>query len=133
MYIFQWQAVAQFDEALRIDSRWCHWNFSLTYSFRPHYGSSVDPDSKINEYEIYFLRVKGGRCIWQTTLPPSCTDCIEIWEPLIPGTLRASPGLQWDCFLQIPLPRISKKRTNLKIKKYSYTSLLLICEIKVSS
>jgi hypothetical protein len=24
-----------------------------------------------------------------TTLPPSCADCLEIWEPQPPGTLRA--------------------------------------------
>jgi hypothetical protein len=23
-------------------SQWCHWNFSLTYSFRPHCGPAVD-------------------------------------------------------------------------------------------
>jgi hypothetical protein len=26
-------------------------------------------------------------------LPPSCADCLEIWEPEPPGTLRACPGL----------------------------------------
>ena len=36
---------------------------------------------------------KGSRCVGLTTLPPSCTDCLEIWEPQIPGTLRACPGL----------------------------------------
>jgi hypothetical protein len=36
---------------------------------------------------------KGGRCVGLTTLPPSCADCLEIWEPQIPGTLRACPGL----------------------------------------
>jgi hypothetical protein len=36
---------------------------------------------------------KGGRCIGLTTLPPSCADCLEIWELQPPGTLRASPGL----------------------------------------
>jgi len=36
---------------------------------------------------------KGGRCIGLTTLPPSCPDCLEIWEPQRPGTLRACPGL----------------------------------------
>ena len=41
---------------------------------------------------------KGGRCVGLTTLPPSCADCLEIWEPQFPGTLRACPGLQWDCF-----------------------------------
>jgi hypothetical protein len=24
-----------------------------------------------------------------TTLPPSCADCLEVWEPQPPGTLRA--------------------------------------------
>jgi len=28
-----------------------------------------------------------------TTLPPSCADCLEIWEPQPPGTLRACPDL----------------------------------------
>ena len=36
---------------------------------------------------------KGGRCIGLTTLLPSCVDCLEIWEPQPPGTLRACPGL----------------------------------------
>jgi hypothetical protein len=36
---------------------------------------------------------KGGRCVWLTTLPPSCADCLEIWEPRPPGALRACPGL----------------------------------------
>jgi hypothetical protein len=41
-------AVAQVAEEFRyepeghgFDSRWCHWNFSLTQSFRPHYGPGV--------------------------------------------------------------------------------------------
>ena len=36
---------------------------------------------------------KGGRCVGLTTLPPSCADCLEIWEPQPPGTLRACRGL----------------------------------------
>ena len=36
---------------------------------------------------------KGGRCVELTILPPSCADCLEIWEPQPPGTLRACPGL----------------------------------------
>jgi len=36
----------------------CHWNFSLTQSFRPHYGPGVDSASKRNEYQEYFLGVK---------------------------------------------------------------------------
>jgi hypothetical protein len=52
-------AVAQLSEALRsklegpeFDSRLCHWNFSLTYCFRPHYDSgfySVSNRTKLQE------------------------------------------------------------------------------------
>jgi hypothetical protein len=35
---------------------------------------------------------KGGRCLGLTTLPPSCADCLAIWEPHPPGTLSACPG-----------------------------------------
>ena len=52
-----------------------------------------------NEYQEYFLGGdKGGRCVGLTTFPPSCASFLEIWEPQPPGTLRACPGLQWDCF-----------------------------------
>jgi len=45
-----------------------------------------------------FAGGKGGWCVGLTTLPPSCADCLEIWDPQPPGTSRACPGLQWDCF-----------------------------------
>ena len=45
------------------DSRWCHWNFSLTESFRLHCGPGVDSASNKNEYQVYFLGVKAaGAC-----------------------------------------------------------------------
>ena len=50
-----------------------------------------------NEYQKYFLGGKGGRCIG-LTLPPSCADYLEIWQPRIPGTLRTCPDLFRDCF-----------------------------------
>jgi len=50
-----------------------------------------------NEYQEYFLGGKGGRCVRLTTLPPSCTDCLEIWERQPPGTLRTCPGLYRNC------------------------------------
>jgi len=75
------------------DSWLCHWNFSLTSLFRLHYGPGVDSGSNRNEYQEYFLGGKGGWCIGLTTLPPSCADCLEIWEPQPPGTLRACLGL----------------------------------------
>jgi len=39
------------------DPSWCHWNFSLTYSFRSHYGPEVDSVSNGNEYQECFLGV----------------------------------------------------------------------------
>jgi hypothetical protein len=35
---------------------------------------------------------------WLTTLPPLRADCLAIWEPEAPGTLRACPGLYRDSF-----------------------------------
>ena len=52
-----------------------------------------DTDSNRNEYQEYFLWGEGGQCVWLTALPLSCADCLEIWEPQPPGTLRACPGL----------------------------------------
>jgi hypothetical protein len=60
---------------------YCLWHW-------PHCGSGVDSASNRNEYQEYFLGGKGGRCVGLTTLPPSYTDCHEIWEPEPPGTLR---------------------------------------------
>jgi len=40
------------------DPNWCHWNFSLTKSFRSHYGPGVHSPSNINEYQEYFMGVK---------------------------------------------------------------------------
>jgi hypothetical protein len=42
------------------DSRWCHWNFSMTQSYRSHYGPGVDSASNRNEYQVYFLGVNSS-------------------------------------------------------------------------
>ena len=42
------------------DSRWCHWNFSVTYSFLSHYVPGVDSASNRNEYQLDFLGVKAA-------------------------------------------------------------------------
>jgi hypothetical protein len=39
---------------------------------------------------IVLLGGIGGWCIELTTLPPSCADCLEVWEPHHRGNL-------WDC------------------------------------
>ena len=79
-----WYAVAQLVEALRykpegggFDARWCHWNFSLTQSFRPHCGPGVDSASNRKEYQEYFLGGKGGRCLGLTALPCPCADVLK--------------------------------------------------------
>jgi len=55
-------------------------------------GLGFDSASNRNEYQEYFLGGKGGRCVG-LTLPPSCADCLEIWEPQPLGTLWGCPGL----------------------------------------
>jgi len=47
-------------EGCGFDSRWCHWIFSLTLSFRPHYGPGVDSASNRNECQECFLGVKAA-------------------------------------------------------------------------
>jgi len=42
------------------DSLLCYWNFSVTYSFRLHYGPGVDSASDRNKYQVYFLVVKAA-------------------------------------------------------------------------
>jgi hypothetical protein len=39
---------------------------------------------------------KGGRCVGLTTLPPSCADCLEIWNPQ--GLSRSVMGLLYSYF-----------------------------------
>ena len=60
-------AVAQLVEAMRYKpegrgfiSLFCHWKFSLTQSFLPHYGPGVGSASNRNEYQEYFLGVKAA-------------------------------------------------------------------------
>ena len=75
-------AVAQLVEALRYKTE----------------APGVDSASNINEYQEYFLGGKDGRCVGLTTLPPSCADCLEIWEPHLSGILQACTGIA------LPLP-----------------------------
>ena len=65
IYYIIFDMVAQLVEAMHhnleghgFDSRWCHWNFSLTYSFWPHYGPGFDSASNRSENQEYFLGVK---------------------------------------------------------------------------
>jgi hypothetical protein len=42
------------------DSRWCHWIFPLTQTFRSHSGPGIDSASNRNEYQEYFLGVNAA-------------------------------------------------------------------------
>jgi hypothetical protein len=83
--------------ALQAGSSQVRFLMSLEF-FRLLYNPEFDSASNRNEYQEYFLRGKGGRCVGLTTLPPSCADCLEIWEPQPPGTLKDWIGLNRDCF-----------------------------------
>jgi hypothetical protein len=67
--------------------------FFIDLIFRSHYGPGVGSAFNRNEYQEYFLWGKSGPCVALTTSPPSCADCLEIWERQGPGTLGACPGL----------------------------------------
>jgi hypothetical protein len=78
------------------DPRRCQWDFSLTYSFRSHYGPGVDSASNINDYKEYFLVVKAaGAWGWQPhhhPVPLSCNlGTLTSWNPL--GHSRPVTGL----------------------------------------
>ena len=53
------------------DFRWCHWNFFFNPSGRTM-APGINAASNRNDYQVYFLVGKGGRCIRLTTLPPPC-------------------------------------------------------------
>jgi len=79
--------VAHLFEALRykpegrgFDSRRCHSGRTMAL------GSNQPLNS--NEYQEYFLGSKGGRYVGLKTLSSSRADCLEIWEPSRPGTVR---------------------------------------------
>jgi hypothetical protein len=79
-------------EGRGFDPRCCHF-IILPAALWP-WGDSV---SNWNEYQEYFLWGKGGRCLGLATLPTSCADCFENWEPETHGTIRVWTGLYSDC------------------------------------
>ena len=89
-------------ESSGFDSLWRLWNFSFLWSFRPCYALGVDSDSNRNKYQEYFLGGKADRCLRLTSLPPSCTDFLENWEPQPLGNVRASnTPVLWLLYLHL--------------------------------
>jgi hypothetical protein len=56
------------------DSWWGHWIFKLTLSFQRHCGPVADSVSNRKWVPGIFLRVKRGRRVKLTTLPPSVSQ-----------------------------------------------------------
>jgi len=105
-----------------------HWNNPFGYTT----ALGIDSASNRNVYQEYFLGGKGGRWVALTTLPPSCDNCLEIWESQTPGTLRVCPGL-WGISLKHPLfTRFweAKKKARLdKAPRLSVPPSALCCTI----
>jgi len=76
-----WKIAGSVPDCVRVMFQW--------QSFRPRYGSVVNPAPNRNENQEYFLGAKGGWHIglWQPY------PLLEIWEPRPSGNLRACPGL----------------------------------------
>jgi hypothetical protein len=67
---------------------------------------STQPLTEMNTRNISWG--KDGRCVEMATLPPTCADCLKMWEPQPAGTSRACPGRdgsvafdsrRWETFL----------------------------------
>ena len=63
----------------------------------PSWVTEIDSASNKNEYQVYLLKGKGGRCLGMKTLLSSCADCFEFleastsWNPQ--GLSRTVQGL----------------------------------------
>jgi hypothetical protein len=64
-------------------------NKPLNISFGP---GLTQPLTEMSTRNIYWGG-KGAWCLGLTTLPPSCADCLEIWEPQPLGILRACSAM----------------------------------------
>jgi hypothetical protein len=91
-YLILVKAVAQLVEVLHYkpEGRWFD---SLRYhrSFHWHNPSGLTMVEMSTRNISWRVKVAGH--VGLATLPRSCANCHEIWEPQPPGTLRASPDL----------------------------------------
>jgi hypothetical protein len=54
---------------------------------------STQPLTEMSTTRNISCGVKGARCVWLTTVPPSCAGCLEMWEPEPVENLRACTGI----------------------------------------
>jgi len=63
----------------------------------PSEAQNLSPKESITELPILYVWVSAlSMVVGMTTLPPLCVNCLEIWDPQPPGTLRACPRLYRD-------------------------------------
>jgi hypothetical protein len=74
-------------EGRGFDFRWFHWNFSFIKSFRLLYGPGVDSASNRNESRSICWGYR------RSVLTNFMCRLSEVWEPQLPGTLEACPGI----------------------------------------
>jgi len=91
------QAVHYKPEGHGFNSWWgCY--FSLTWSFRLHYGPGVHLAPNRNEYQGCLLVGKAADvCDWQP-YHHHVPTVYKFWKPQPPTACRACPGLYWDSF-----------------------------------
>ena len=62
---------------------------------------------------------KGGRCIGLKILPPSCTDCFEIWEsqPLVTmcKICLDFPQKMLNCWLEVSIRKVLRPATSTQV------------------
>jgi hypothetical protein len=85
-------------QSLNSGPRWHGWGTALQTCWSRVRFPGVDSGSHRNKYQEYFLGGKPGRCLWLTTYHLHVPIVLKFWEPRPPGTLKACPGLWWDCF-----------------------------------
>jgi hypothetical protein len=64
-----------------------------------------------------------GPRIGLTILPPSCANCLEIWEPQPPGTLRACKGIALPLLLLV-LSLIALTTDGCSVHRYASYNIL---------
>ena len=105
-------------------------DFSLTNTFRSHYGPGVDTASNRNEYQEYFLGGKGGRCLRLTTLPPYCaivtkSGNLNFLEPS--GPLQACNGTAFYQFTNVLFLTLPTQKS-LSFMYLKYCVLFVFCK-----